>query len=87
MNISEVLKIKQLDDSTVYVQVIAEEFTLDRAQTLYDPPEYRSAIVESFVNISAIEDYVEYDVLTNDIVSQYLECIDYELDWKETDDY
>jgi hypothetical protein len=83
----EILEIKNLDDATVYVQAIAEDFILDQAQTLYDPPDYRSAIVETFVDLETIRDYMECDIVSQDIISQYLECVDYDLDWKEVGDY
>lgn len=83
----EILEIKTLDDATVYVQAVAEDFVLDRAPTLYDPPEYRPAIVETFIDLEDIRDYMECDVVSQDIISQYLECVDYDLNWKEVDDY
>lgn len=83
----EILEIKTLDDATVYVQAVAEDFVLDRGPTLYDPPEYRPAIVETFIDLEDIRDYMECDVVSQDIISQYLECVDYDLDWKEVDDY
>lgn len=83
----EILEIKTLDDATVYVQAVVEDFVLDRGPTLYDPPEYRPAIVETFIDLEDIRDYMECDVVSQDIISQYLECVDYDLNWKEVDDY
>lgn len=83
----QILEIKNLDNATVYVQAIADDFILDRAQTLYDPPEYRSAIVETFVDLENIRDYMECDIVSQGIISQYLERVDYDLDWKEVSDY
>lgn len=83
----QILEIKNLDNATVYVQAIADDFILDRAQTLYDPPEYRSAIVETFVDLENIRDYMECDIVSQGIISQYLERVDYDLDWKEVENY
>lgn len=83
----QILEIKNLDNATVYVQAIADDFILDRTQTLYDPPEYRSAIVETFVDLENIRDYMECDIVSQGIISQYLERVDYDLDWKEVSDY
>jgi len=83
----EILEIKTLDDATVYVQAVAEDFILDRTQTLYDPPEYRSAIVETFIDLENIRDYMDCDVVSQDIISQYLESVNYDLDWKEVENY
>jgi hypothetical protein len=83
----EILEIKTLDDATVYVQAVAEDFILDWAPTLYDPPEYRSAIVETFIDLEDIRDYMDCDVVSQDIISQYLESVNYDLNWKETEEY
>jgi len=83
----KILEIKTLDDAAVYVQAVAEDFILDRAPTLYEPPEYRSAIVETFIDLGVIQDYMDCDVVSQDTISQYLECVNYDLDWKEVEDY
>lgn len=88
MNISEILKIEFEDDETIYVEAIAEDYRLVYPQTLYEPPEYGPAIVSAFISLSTINDYsgetglripMEYPL---DAVKEYLETIDYDLEWR-----
>jgi hypothetical protein len=94
MNITEILTISFEDSETVYVEAIAEDYALIHHQTLYDPPEYGPAKVSTFIKLDEIQDYqsdiglkipLEYPM---DAVKEYMEAVDYDLNWIEIkDDY
>lgn len=95
MIIDKILDISIEDPETFYIKAIAEDCVLVHNQTLYDPPEYGPAIVDAFVSLADIQDYsselglkipTEYFI---DSVKEYLNAIDYDLDWRiiENDNY
>ncbi len=94
MYITEILEISKVDDETAYIKAVAEDFTLIYSQTLYDPAEYGPAIVDAHINLSDISDYEDPDTKLKipteyfqDSIKEYLKAIDYELDWREIDEY
>jgi hypothetical protein len=92
MYISEILKIEKVDDETVYVKAVAEDFILTRPQTYEDPAEYGPATVYAFfdsLDISNYEGFCGMKIPTEyfiDSVKEYLEAIDYDLNWEKVED-
>ncbi len=92
MYISEILKIEKVDDETVYVKAVAEDYTLVYHQTYLDPPEYGPAVVDSFISLEDISSYEGFMGLKipteylQDSVKEYLEAIDYDLNWEKVED-
>lgn len=86
MRISKVVEIYPVRGREVYVKAIAEASRLIYHQTQYDPPEYGDSYVETFISILDLEEFFDIDItedsIIEDYVNEYLEEIDYELDWR-----
>ena len=92
MFITEILEISKVDDETAYIKAVAEDFILVHHQTLYDPPEYGPAIVDAHLYLSDLTDYENPDTKLKipteyfkDSVIEYLEAINFDLEWSVVD--
>lgn len=88
MIIDKILDISFEDSETFYIKAVAEDCVLVHNQTLYDPSEYGPATVDAFISLTEVQDYVsemglkiptEHPI---DAVKEYLEAINYDLDWR-----
>jgi len=89
MFIDKIDEISLLTEKEVYVKAIAEGVKLLYPQTLLDPAEYSPAYVEAFISSLELEEFFDVDILPEDLVKyaeEYLESIDYELDWRVIED-
>lgn len=91
MFITDIIEILLEDNETFYVKAYAEDCILKYNQTLYDPPEYGPALVDVFIPMSDISNYISETGLTIpmdypiDACTEYLEAINYDLNWRILD--
>ena len=86
MRILEIVDIYPVPDRKVYVKAVAENCRLIHHQTQYDPAEYDDSFVEAFISILDLEDAFDMDItedtVLDEIVPEYLQEIDFDLDWR-----
>lgn len=89
MYIREVLEVYQVPGRKIYVKAIAEECKLIYPQTYQDPAEYGDALVETFISILDLEEYLDCDItedtiIEDDTMIEYLQ--EYDFDWRMIED-
>lgn len=93
MFISEITEIKfYKDEDCYYIEALAEDCVLIRPQTYDDPPEYGPAKVCSYLKSDDLNEFITLYNLnqfvedSTEIVSEYLDSVDYDLDWRIIED-
>lgn len=92
MEVSD-LEISYEDENNVYVEATIEDMILTHRQTLLDSEEYGPARCFCFINLSELSEWTnEIGIGVNmedpiDAVREYLEYMDYDLNWELCEDY